>query len=98
MKYVILEKKFDGFSRIYPLIFAEHMTHSIMASSAIAGLKMLEKLEGVTLLTAGFCHMQGGEWACEHGSESLGIPKDASLNNTDMVLLNYPECMNGIMA
>jgi hypothetical protein len=97
MKYVILQKKCDGFTRVYPLIFAEYMTHSIIAAAAIFA-HMRECNEELSVLTAGFCNIDArGNYECEHGSESLKIKKDKEVDQFDADLLNLPNAMQGII-
>lgn len=97
MKYVILQKKMEGFTRVYPIIFPEYMVHSIMAAAAIFA-HMRECKEELSVLTAGFCNIDArGNYVCEHGSESLKIKKDKTVDQFDADLLNLPDAMQGII-
>lgn len=97
MKYVILKKnEAGGFTRVFPVIFPEHMVHSIMAR-AVADAHFRATQDGLEISSAGFCAHDDGSWVCFRGSESLNIPKDSSKDAEDAKVLNMPEALQGIV-
>jgi hypothetical protein len=96
MKYVVIKVKEDGYTRVFPIIFAEYQTHSVVAALAIAAIDHEFKKTG-TPLTAGTCWTTNDEWKCIHGSESLSMPKNKSCNALDANILNMPNALQGII-
>lgn len=97
MKYVILEQKEEGFSRVFPILFPEYMTHAIVAMAMIFAHKRETQREA-RVKSAGFCYTGHiGQWNCSVGSDSLRIPKDVNKTVQDEYILNMPEAKQGIL-
>jgi hypothetical protein len=97
MKYIIFECDVADITRVFPFIFPEQLTHSIVAAHMQQAL-WKEYDEGPTIRSAGFCHIHNGEWQTERGSESLGVPKGhPSKGYEDYRILNMPNAMQGIL-
>ena len=100
MKYVIFRIKSEelGFTRIFPIIFPEYCTHSFIAQVVKVAIDVEHAASGKSdLLSAGFCTQVAGAWRCSHGSESLGTPKDETMNEADEIALNMLEAFQGIL-
>lgn len=99
MKYIILmnNKPDQGYSRAFPIIFPEYMTHSVVALGTIFAHDKEEKLK-LDVLSAGICFIDPrGNWSCERGSGSLNIKRSKELSKVDERILNLPEAFQGIM-
>jgi len=101
VKYVILYQQRDGYLKVYPIIFTEHLIHAVVAQSVIHGTMREEGME-LKVLSAGFCEMGDDiDWECQTGSESLRIEKEKEWNGergrVDANILNMPNAMQGII-
>lgn len=84
MKYVILaETVTEGVTRIHHMIFPEFMTHQVVALGYAAAFKHEEK-KLLSVVSGGMCQLDNeGFWECEHGSTSMGLPRNSNKDEQD---------------
>jgi hypothetical protein len=104
MKYVILKQADkSGYTRMYPVIFPEFMTHSTIAHG-VQNASFREEDVALEVHSAGFCnwHYIDQEWIATRGSESLNVKRAANDDGRaedeyDARILNMPDAMQGLM-
>jgi len=96
VKYVILQATYEGYARLYPIIFTPQIVHAAIAGSYAQSHQKIFG-EELKVVAAGFCSIVNDQWKCERGSESLEIKKNPLMDEFDASYLNMPEAMQGII-
>lgn len=97
MKYVILKIKIsDGVHKAFPVIFAEHLTHSEVAVGMTRVIRR-ETTHNPEVHSAGFCGWGMNGFVCTRGSETLQIPRENERSAEDERLITLNTSTSGMM-
>lgn len=101
MKYIILRRQYEGYDKVWPVVFSDRQTHAIVAKHMIKALNE-EGVKQVEVVSGGECYPINGDFECEYGSVSLGFSREGlrvtvnHANARDEAVINAPDVLQGI--